>query len=276
MGGITTPALARAVGTVGGLGMLAGVGLSGSAIQQAYREATQGDHGIRIGVGFLVPFLDPAAIEAAADVAPLVECFYGDPDRPTVERIHGGEAHPLAAWQVGSVDEAQRALDAGCDIVIVQGVEAGGHVRGTEPLARLLDDVRAITDAPVVAAGGIGDRAAVLRALEAGADAVRVGTRFVAAAEADAHPEYVAALVAAGSDDTTLTERFSLGWPGAPHRVLRACLERGTDELRLPLPPSRAYQGDVRQAALYAGHSVEAVTGIAEAGAIVEELVGPR
>lgn len=276
MGGVTTPELARAVGEAGALGMLAGVGLGGQSIKHAYAEATGGDTAVRVGVGFLVPFIDAASVEAAAEVASVVECFYGNPEPATVERIHRGAAHPLAAWQVGSVDEAKAAIDAGCDVLVVQGVEAGGHVRGTEPLARLLDQVRAATDLPLVAAGGIGDHAAAVAAFDAGADAVRVGTRFVAAAEADAHPEYVAALLKAGADDTVLSDRFSLGWPDAPHRVLRSCVEAGTEEPRLPLPPSRAYLGDPCQAALYAGRSVAAVTAVVPARAIVEELLaGP-
>ena len=88
------------------------------------------------------------------------------------------------------MDEANAAVDAGCDYVVAQGVEAGGHVRGTTPLAELLPPVRAAVDVPVVAAGGIGTAAEVRAALDQGADAVRVGTRFLAAVEADVHPDY--------------------------------------------------------------------------------------
>ena len=94
----------------------------------------------------------------------------------------------IVGWQVGDVDEAKAAVDVGCQYVIAQGVEAGGHVRGTIPLHELVPRVRDAVDVPVVAAGGIGTRADVARALALGADAVRVGTRFVAAAESAAHP----------------------------------------------------------------------------------------
>lgn len=275
MGGVTTAALAAAVAAEGGLGMLAGTGLDADQVEAHVRTALDladwADG--RIGVNFLMPFLDVAALESAGRVAGLVECFYGDPDHGVVERIHAGRA--LAAWQVGSLDEARAAADAGCDVVIAQGVEAGGHVRGTVPLLVLLEQVRVAVDVPVVAAGGIGSGRAMADALLAGADAVRIGTRFVATTEADTHPAYCDALVAAGADDTVLTQAFSMGWPGAPHRVLRACVDASVldPERRSPMPPTRAFGGDVASAALYAGTSVAAVTGVVSAREVVRELV---
>ena len=97
-------------------------------------------------------------------------------------------------------------------------------MRGRVGLLPLLNAVLDAVDVPVVAAGGIGTARDVAAALAAGAAGVRVGTRFVAATECDAHPEYVAALVAAGAEDTVLTERFSVMWPDAPHRVLRSAV----------------------------------------------------
>src|SRR5204862_5122555 len=124
--------------------------------------------GARIGCNFLAPFLDAAAVEAAAAVVPFVECFYGDPDAGVVRRIHEAGGQALAAWQVGSRDEAVAAADAGCDVIVVQGVEAGGHVRGTTPLLELLSAVRdALGDGvPLVAAGGIATGAAAAAAFE--------------------------------------------------------------------------------------------------------------
>jgi NAD(P)H-dependent flavin oxidoreductase YrpB (nitropropane dioxygenase family) len=134
-----------------------------------------------------------------------------------------------AVWvhQCGSVDEARAAVAAGADGVVVQGVEAGGHVRGSVPALSLLERVRAALPAgfPVWLAGGIAVRADVEAALAAGAEAVVVGTRFVLSDESHAHPEYKRRLVAAR--DTVLTELFGAGWPGAPHRVVEnAATER--------------------------------------------------
>ena len=274
MGGVSTPELAAAVARAGGLGMLGGAGLSAAQVAEQLDAAlgVAGEDG-RIGVNFLVPFLDPAAFESAAELAPVVECFYGAPDEELVERGHHGGA--LVAWQVGSLDEARAAVDAGCDVLVVQGHEAGGHVRGTTPLLRLLDEVRDRVALPLVAAGGIGNGERAAAAFAGGADAVRIGTRLLATPEADVHPAYAAALVTAGADDTVITEAFSLAWPNAPHRVLRSCIAASGDDpsIRSPLPPTRDFAGRWEAAALYAGTSVDDVRRIEPAARIVGELV---
>jgi nitronate monooxygenase len=150
-----------------------------------------------------------------------------------------------AGWQVGSLGEACAARDAGCDLIIAQGLEAGGHVRGTTGLLPLLDEVRAEVDLLIVAAGGIGTGRAMAGALAAGADAVRVGTRFVAATESIAHPAYIEALINATADDTVITTAFGDGWSDAPHRVLRSCIAAGealgpAQSCGVPTGPPRA------------------------------------
>jgi NAD(P)H-dependent flavin oxidoreductase YrpB (nitropropane dioxygenase family) len=290
MGGTAGPALAAAVAGAGAVGMLGLAGMAPVAAVDAAREATRAD-GV-VGANFLVPFLDRAAVEAVAPLVRLVEFFYGDPDPAAVELVH--DAGALAAWQVGSVDEARAGVDAGCDFVVAQGVEAGGHVRGVTGLLPLLDLVLDAVEVPVVAAGGLGSGRAVAAVLAAGAAAARVGTRFVAAEEADAHPAYVDALIAAGPEDTVLTTTFSTLWPDAPHRVLRDCIEQaalcadefvatieGGDGSVLPVPrlappsPQRGARGNIAAMAHYAGQSVGEVRRRQPAAAIVEELMGP-
>lgn len=143
-----------------------------------------------------------------------------------------------------------------------------------------------MVDVPVVASGGIGSAARAAQLLDAGAAAVRCGTRFVTAAEADAHPAYMQALIAASADDTVLTEAFSIGWPDAPHRVLRSSLDAakaftgdvvasvGARNLPpfAPVPPTSAAQGDVTAMPMYAGTSVDHVQQTMPAAAIVAEL----
>jgi NAD(P)H-dependent flavin oxidoreductase YrpB (nitropropane dioxygenase family) len=110
--------------------------------------------------------------------------------------------------------------------VIAQGLEAGGHVRGTVSAAELLERVRAAvgTDYPVLSAGGITSGAEVAERLQAGAEAVVSGTRFLMSEESGAHPDYKERLI--GARQTTVTELFGLGWP-APHRVVpNAATER--------------------------------------------------
>ena len=286
MSRVGTSALAAAVTNAGGLGMLPGA--SPSELRPELR-ALAGTAAGPFGVNFLIPFLDDEAVELATAQARLVEFFYGEPDASLVERVH--RAGALAGWQTGSAEEARCAAGVGCDVVVAQGIEAGGHVRGRLPLLVVLDEVLDAVDVPVLAAGGIGTGRMVAAALAAGADGVRVGTRFVAATESGAHPDYVRALVAAGSEDTVLTETFGVDWPDAPHRVLKsavAALSRQEEELvavrqdgdrEVPLwrgdstPPSRSVRGAVAATALYAGQSVGAVTRVEPAAAIVAELV---
>jgi len=270
MGGFTSPALAIAVAEAGGLGMLTGT--VGSDALAAQLDAVP--VGATVGVNFLMPFLDRAAVSVAATRCPLVEFFWGDPTRELIEHVHAGGAR--AGWQIGTADEARAAVDAGCDVVVAQGVEAGGHVRGTIGLLPLLDAVRAAVDVPVIAAGGIGTGRAMAAALAAGADGVRVGTRFVAATESIAHPDYVDALVAATAEDTVLTTAFGEGWPDAPHRVLRSAVDAGESlgsaQSWTPDWPTTAYTSPVGARALYAGQSVGAVRGRQPAAAIIAEL----
>ena len=281
MSQMATPALAAAVSDAGGLGMLA-VGRMRPEQVERDIDATLALTAHPFGVGFIVHFLDRANLELAARRVPVVELFYGWPDESLVP------AGVIVGWQVGSVDEAKAAVDAGCRYVVVQGVEAGGHVRGTASLATLLPAVRAAVDVPIVAAGGIGRATDVRAALATGADAVRIGTRLLAADEADAHPEYVDRLIAAGADDTAYTEMFDVGWENAPHRVLRSSIDAvraldgcepvghlGSAALahRSPTPPNRATTGDIAAMALYAGYSVGALTARASATEIIDELM---
>jgi NAD(P)H-dependent flavin oxidoreductase YrpB (nitropropane dioxygenase family) len=242
------------------------------------------------GVNFLVPFVDLGAVEAAASRARVVELFYGEPDPGLVARIHQGGA--LASWQVGSADEGLAAADAGCDLVIAQGIEAGGHMRGELPLLTLLDQILERVGVPVVAAGGIGTASMVATVLAAGAAAVRIGTRFVASDESGAHPTYIDALRVARAADTVVTTAFSVGWPDAPHRVLRSCVEAaaalpdavvgeehlGTTVVPVgrftPPPPGRTFTGAIEAMALYAGLSVDAVQRTQPAAEIIAELLG--
>jgi nitronate monooxygenase len=229
IGAIAGPELAAAVSEAGGLGMLGMARSGGGSVHgvrrhlDRIRELTDRPFGMNFIVTpeALADF-EPGCFELAANSARVIEFFYGWPDPKLVELIHRGGA--LVSWQVGSREEAMAAGDAGCDLVIAQGIAAGGHVRGTIGLQALLDDVLASINVPVLAAGGIGTGRAMAAALAAGASGVRIGTRFVAAAEADAHPVYVERLIASRSEDTVYTEAFSTNWPNAPHRVLRSCI----------------------------------------------------
>jgi NAD(P)H-dependent flavin oxidoreductase YrpB (nitropropane dioxygenase family) len=288
MGWVSGVDLAAAVSEAGGLGMVAypmatPVALTGLLEEVGRRTARP------VGINFILPLLDDeACIDIAAQRMAVVEFFWGDPSSRLVARVQAGGA--LAAWQVGSVEEARAAAYAGCDVVVVQGLEAGGHVRGSRALLPLLGEVIEAVDVPVIAAGGIATARSVAAVLAAGADGARVGTRFVATLEADAHPEYQQALIRAGSADTALTTQFSTMWPDAPHRVLASCIERARTldsdiagetvlaGMTVPVPasspicPTRTTTGHLDAMSLYAGEAVGAVTRIDPAADVVREL----
>lgn len=229
MGSHANPRLAAAVANAGALGMVSLYGDYGGPPDNVVRmlDNTREQTAGVFGVNFILVWPEPLMLEkvrAAAQYAKVIEFFYTEPDAALIEIVHDEGA--LACWQVGSRDEAVAAVAAGCDFIIAQGIEAGGHVRGTIGLLALLDQVLNAVGVPVVAAGGIGSGRAMAAVLAAGADGVRIGTRFLAVKEAEAHPDYVEALIAAEAQDTVYTNTFSVGWPiDAPHRVLRSSLE---------------------------------------------------
>jgi nitronate monooxygenase len=284
MSGTATPALATAVSNAGGLGMI-GIGRQPFDLIERYLDEVDELTSNPLGCSCIAHFVRPEVVELVASRMPIIEFFYEWPDAARVPE------NVICGWQVGSVDEAKAAVDAGCRYVIAQGTEAGGHVRGDLPLEHVLPAVRAAIDVPVVAAGGIADVDAVRRAMTLGADAVRVGTRFVATRESDAHPDYIAALLAAGADDSVLTEAFGRDWPGAPHRVLRSSIDAATASPNdvvgetpllaggtMPVrrfsvsTPTRDTIGDIKAMALYAGLSVGSVARLMTAAEVVEEL----
>jgi nitronate monooxygenase len=242
-----------------------------------------------LAANFLTSDIDPEAVAAAAARVRIVDFFWTDPDPALVEVAHRGGA--LACWQVGSLAEARAAAAAGCDVVVVQGTEAGGHVRGHSPLLPLLESVRGHLDLPVLAAGGIGDARAFAAALAAGADGVRAGTRFVATAESGAHPLYKQAVTNAAAGSTEITGAFSvcpLCATSPRARVLTSCVgalrevagdtvgETTQGGQRVPVPrghgtpPGAAATGHIDAMPMYAGESAAAITSVEPAAAILE------
>ncbi len=288
MPGVTTVELVAAVADAGALGMVGAPLWSPEFLDAELDRLAKATRGA-FGVNFLMPFLDPACVPVAARRARIVEFFYGAPQPQLVDAAHSGGA--LVSWQVGSLEEALAAERAGCDLVVAQGTEAGGHVRGKSSLLPLLSEVLDALRVPVLAAGGIATARDLAAVLACGASGARIGTRFVAAAESGAHPLYVKALLSATAADTCLTEAYSVGWPDAPHRVLRSAIaaaERAPDGVLgeeqwggqvLPIqrfavnPPSTTTTGRIEAMALYAGESVTHVNSVQPAAEIIAELV---
>lgn len=299
-GGTAGPELAAAVSEAGGLGLLGAGGLPAAAIVEQIRD-TRRRTSKPFGVGLLLSHLAGGEVEACVEErVPVLLLFWGDV-APHVEKAKRAGIRVLA--QVGSVAEAEAAAAAGVDAIVAQGFEAGGHVRGTTSLAAFVPAVvQAVAPLPVVAAGGIATGRGLVAALGLGADGVLMGTRFVASEESRASREYKERVVRACAEDTVHTTLFDVGWPGAPHRVLRnkAVDEweaagrppsgrrpgEGTIVGRMPFGnamadvpryfagnPMVGFEGDLEYTVLYAGESCSLVNQIEPAGAIVRSVV---
>jgi nitronate monooxygenase len=289
MGAISTPELIGAVTSAGALGMVGTAGMSPEQVGaqlDAVGALAQGP----IGANMLMPFADAAVVEAVAPRVKVFDFYHGEPDRALVDIVHAADT--LAGWQVGSVDQAKAAVDVGCDLLAVRGVEGGGRMHGDQPLWSLLNRVLDVVDVPVLAAGGLATARDLAAVLAAGAAGARMGTRFVATEESGAHPVYKEAIVAAGAEDTELVTDFSVMWPDGPepHRVLRSALDaaRALDDdvvgemmlfgERQPVPkfavapPVVGTTGTIEAFAMYAGTSVGAIDRIEPAADVIRRL----
>jgi NAD(P)H-dependent flavin oxidoreductase YrpB (nitropropane dioxygenase family) len=229
----------------------------------------------------------------------VLQVYWGEFPRERVDEAHRAGVKVL--HQVGSVEEAAKAKEAGVDGIIVQGREAGGHVIGQEGLLPLLPrvvDLVSDSGIPVIAAGGIVDGRGYAAALALGAQGVCLGTRFVATEESFAHPLYKKKLIEMNCTD--YTNVFGRArWPGAPQRVLETPFfvewknlpDEETEEnqpiighsiihgVHKDVPrfagtvPNATATGDINSMAMYAGQGVGLITEIIPAGEVVKRLV---
>src|SRR3972149_9966620 len=186
MGFITGPELAAAVSNAGGLGIMP---FSGNPPQELceeirrLRNLTDKPFGVNLLLHYQV---EEHVVVCLEEHVPILSFFWGNPSR-FIDRAH--EEGIKVFHQVGSVKAAQRAVRAGVDVVIAQGLEAEGHIEGEVTTMALVPRVvDAISPIPVVAAGGIADARGVVAALALGADGVVLGTRFLTTTESNAHP----------------------------------------------------------------------------------------
>ena len=298
VGSATTPELAAAVSGAGGLGVLAVTWTRVERLRERI-AATAALTDRPFGVNLVLQWPQDERLAVCLDEGvAVVSTFWGDP-APYVDRVH--DAGALHVHTVGSAAEARRAVDAGVDAVVAQGVEAGGHVWGqVSTLALVPAVVDAVGPVPVLAAGGITDGRGLAAVLALGAEAGWLGTRFVASAEADAHPRYQAALCAADETSTAYGTAYDGGWPDAPHRVLRNATVDGWQAAGGPAPgarpgegdvvarsprggqvvrydsalPTRSLEGDLEQMALYAGQGAALVHDVRPAAEIAREVAG--
>jgi NAD(P)H-dependent flavin oxidoreductase YrpB (nitropropane dioxygenase family) len=297
VGAAATPELAAAVSNAGGLGMLALSWTAPCAVGEQIR-ATRALTGRPFGVNVVLAWDQRERVQASLEESVgVVSTFWGDPG-PYVDEVHAAGA--LHLHTVGSAEEARRAVEAGVDVIVAQGWEAGGRVWGEVATMALVPAVvDAVRPVPVIAAGGVADGRGLAAVLALGAEAAWVGTRFLLAEEASVHDAWRRHIRDARETSTLYATLFDRGWPDAPHRTLRNSTTRAWERAGRPAAPGRPGEdevvarapdgspfhrydphaavigatGDVEAMALYAGQSAGLVRDVLPAAAIIDELV---
>ncbi|QZT61617.1 NAD(P)H-dependent flavin oxidoreductase [Mycolicibacterium austroafricanum] len=285
MGGVAGGALAAAVSRAGGLGMI-GIGSAGSADRLHTELSHVSDLDRPFGIGLISWAVaeQPRLLEAALAARPaLLSVSFGD-DWAWVRRAH--DAGCITATQVADLDGAQCAADAGVDVLIARGAEAGGHGQprvGTLPLLVEVLDRVAI---PVLAAGGIASGRGLAAALAAGAAGGWLGTAFAACPESTLPDAAAQVMLAARNTDTVPTRVFDIAlgypWPPTiPERVLRNGFtdswhgresQLAADGGAVTALRAAIAADDYRLAPVNAGQGVSEVTAIEPAARVIQRL----
>jgi nitronate monooxygenase len=284
MAGVSGGEMARAVSLGGGLGMI-GVGNATEPGWIAEQARLPEESDVSFGIGLMVWVLAdrPELFEATIAARPaLVSVSFGDPG-PYVGPLH--DAGIAVATSVNTRADVDRAHDAGVDVIVAQGTEAGGHT-GRRATLPLLQEVLAATDRPVLAAGGIATGAGLAAVLVAGAAGGWIGTPLLSCTEGLNSPAARERVRAASGDRTVLTRAFDiaqgLGWPERwPGRALaneftdtwhgREAELRGDAAAAEQVRTARQ-EGDLEHSPLYAGESVGLVTAEESATDVVRRL----
>jgi nitronate monooxygenase len=293
IGSAATIDLVKAVGRTGGMGSLA---LTWTDEVEARKQIdTLRAASIPFFVNFVLRFGTDKPRRLLEQGLPAISLSWGvDASLIAQAKSHGIKV----GVQAGTAQGAKTAVDAGADFVILQGIEAGGHVQSTTSLQHLMEEtMRLDLHTPLIAAGGIATGEDVARFIKQGASAVMMGTRFLASKESRAHDAHKQAIVNARATDTAFTNCFDIDWPYAMHRVLRnstldiweaagspsspsrpgegdvIAMQGGRPIIRYSeTPPLADANGDVLAACLYAGTGVEKINDIKPAGEIVTSL----
>ena len=287
MGGTATADLAAAVSAAGGFGMIGGTSPGGADWLRAQIRATRARTARPFGVGLISSFagIDDLIPVALDEQVAAINHSFADPT-PYVAAAHAVGVKIFA--QVQTLAQAQRAADAGVDVIIAQGTEAGGHTGSIGTFALVPAVVDAAGAIPVVAAGGIADGRGLAAALMLGAAGAWLGTRFVASHEWGGQPWEQAAVVAATADDTVRTSVYdrirAAAFPdGIADRVLRnafvECWQGRDDALRAQQDALRQQLAEAAQLAdagvvdISAGVASGIIHAVEPAGAIIRRIV---
>ena len=287
MGGVSYHRLVAAVSEAGGLGTLGASTMRPTELAEeivAVRTITSKPFGVDLLTA--LPDQVEAGIRYVIDGgAHLFVAGLGVP-RDIIDALH--DAGITVASMCGKVRHALSAVASGCDFVVAQGTEAGGHTGAVATMALVPQVVDAVGDrVPVVAAGGIFDGRGLAAALALGADGVWIGTRFIATPEARTVAGFKEALVGSGDDDTVVTRAYT----GKTCRVLRndwtEHFDHHPDEL-LPFPAqvlasiaaganhlgaADGTEVDVGREFFPAGQGVGAIQSMVPAGELVRRFV---
>lgn len=280
--------LAAAVSVAGGLGTFGGSNSFGPGWfrEQIAFIRTQTEH--PFGVGFITQLIDgnPENFEIALDErAPVLIFSFADP-RPWIGRARAARA--VVICQVQTPESAQIALDAGADILLAQGNEAGGHTGEMNLLPLLVDLVERYPDTSVLAAGGITSGRALAGVLAAGAEGASLGTAMLATPEAVEVPAtFKEQILRSYGQDTAYTGLYDLlgddPWPaGIAGRVYRNLLVlrwhgrndevlARREELASDAAAARA-RGDPELASVYMGQGVGQVKSIRPAAEVMRDI----
>ena len=273
MAGTAGGALAAAVSNAGGFGMIGGTSAGGAAWLREQIAIARAQTARPFGVGFISSFPDTAelmAVALEAGVAAINHSF-ADP-APFVPAAHAAGAKVFT--QVQSLAGAIRAAEAGVDVIIAQGGEAGGHAGHTGTFALLPAIVDVVAPIPVVAAGGIADGRGFAAALMLGAEGIWMGTRFVASPEWGGQTWEQAAVLAATADDTIQTSvydrLFDRPFPAGidDRMVLNAFIAQWQGNDTEVTPGNQALQDVVRRAEEQGDLSIAGVSAGVSAGLI--------
>ncbi len=261
MARISDASLASAVSEAGGLGIIAGGTAPVEFIRTEVRKAKElTNKPFGVNIMLLSEFADGMAQMVCEEGVKVVTTGAGAPGKyMEMWKSHGIKVIPV----VPSVAIAKRMVRSGADAVIAEGTESGGHVGELTTMVLVPQVVDAVgTEVPVIAAGGIGDGRGIAAALMLGADAVQVGTRFLAAYECTVHPNYKQKVLGAKDIDTVVTGRST----GHPVRILKNRLSRKfieletanatvqeIEELGVGALAKAAVQGDMEYGSVMAG-----------------------
>ncbi len=299
MGGVARASLAAAVSNAGGYGCLGMVREPPSLIIREIarvRELTDKPFAVNLIPTATDPALFAEELDACTESNIDTVVFFWNVSAEAIARAKSAGMKVL--YQVGSVTDAKAAEAAGADAIIAQGVEAGGHVRGSVTSLVLLPQVVSAVNVPVIGSGGFASGASLVAALALGAQGIHCGTVFLATAESFAHDLHKLNVVKAHSEDTLHTDAFAINWPPhSPVRVLRNDMTRTISEqpfghIANAIPrvqiaeeegrpiyrwstdsPLQSMTGELDQLAQFAGQVSGQIASVANAGELVTAMV---